>query len=620
MEGMPPPGTSRIIYCPTSMRLPPRVRALALVVVLCGCGSEQPTVPAAATFRIVGDSVVQVGDTISLIAETNAPGAPGTRLAEITWTFSDTSRAGAPSSAISAGGPGTLTVVGRAAGHITITASSGSALVTAQLRVVDSRPIVAMTLGQSQTGTIVGGFSRERLAVQLQLGDTIDLRFTRGDGRQRIRQIGSAFDLTPAADNGTTLIVASQVAPASGLFLFDATSDPSCLRGSCQASSGTFTLAIRRSAPVFALLTRSNGVFGSMGYQYSRWIASGSVLFDTVWVQNRGAGTMLLDLSGLDASITPSASTLAVAGPAPLPRTFTSSPPTGAVPIVMRIDATGFAPGVEYTPRLRIAMDASTWNAVGDTLRYRPAVLNVYATSVEVVGRQTLDGIAASPSGELFGYVNGTIYGVAPATGAATVLAMVAGPIIGMDVSADRTVRVLTRRSGGDSLTTVALGTGGAPAIRSDGTADGVVIGADGIVYVSSGGMMMRLSASGVRTSLGVGGSRSMAFSPSDNAIYYVRRGVLHRFNLARSAEEVRGTLSISSPLEEELRAVDAQDRLYVFRPGQHGLSVFDTLGALLYQIPVPETTSDVTIIANTVYGATIPGQGEGYFWRMRVP
>ena len=49
-------------------------------------------------------------------------------------------------------------------------------------------------------------------------------------------------------------------------------------------------------------------------------------------------------------------------------------------------------------------------------------------------------------------------------------------------------------------------------------------------------------------------------------------------------------------------------------------MSVFDTFGTLLYQIPVPETTSDVSIIGDTVYGATIPGQGAGYFWRMPVP
>ncbi|MCY7378452.1 MAG: hypothetical protein LH467_03820, partial [Gemmatimonadaceae bacterium] len=439
--------------------------------------------------------------------------------------------------------------------------------------------------------------------------------------RQRLRQTGRAFDLTPAADNGTTLIVANQVATAAGLYIFDATSEPSCLRGSCQPINGTFTLAIRRSAPVFALLMRNNGIIGATGYQFSRWIASGSVVVDTVWVQNRGAGTMRLELSGMDASITSDASTLAIAGPAPLPRTLTSTPPAGAVPIVVRIDATGFAPGGEYTPRLRIAMDASTWSVVGDTLRYRPVVLNVYAASVEVVGRQTLNGIAASPAGELFGYVNGTIYGIAPSTGLAPPLAMVAGPIIGMDVAADRTVRVITRRSGGDSLLTVALGTGGAPVIKAEGTADGVVIGAGGIVYVSTGGTMMRISESGARTTLGAGGSPNMAYSARDSAIYYVRRGgVLHRFDLARSVDEIRGTLSISSIIEEELRAVDAQGRLYLFRPGQHGMSVFDTVGTLLYQIPVPETTSDVTIIGDILYGATIPGQGEGYFWRMRVP
>ena len=617
---MLPSCTSRINYCRPSMRPRPRTRALALAVLLCGCGSERPTIPEAATFRIVGDTIVQVGDTIALIAQSNDPGAPGTRLTDVDWTFGDTSRAGAPPSSTTAGGPGALSVVGRAAGAVTVTATSRAVSVTAQLRVIDARPIVAMALGQSQTGAIVGGFSRERFSVPLQLGDTIDLRFTRGGAGQHVRQLGGAFDVTPAADNGMTLIVASQVAPAAGLYLFDATSEPSCLRGSCQATNGTFTLAVRRSAPVFALLTRHNGLFGGTGYQYPRWIASGSVVVDTAWVQNRGAGTMRLDLSGADASISSAASSLAVVGPAPLPRTWTSIPPAGAVPIVVRIDATGFAPGVEYAPRLRIAMDASTWNVVGDTLRYRPAVLNVYAASVEVVGRQTLDGIAASPSGELFGYVDGTIYGIAPSTGAATTLATVAGPIIGMDVSADRTVRVITRRSGGDSLLTVALGAGGAPAIRSDGIADGVVIGADGVAYVSTGGMMMRLSASGARTTLGAGGSANMAFSARDNAIYYVRRGVLHRFDLSRSVDEVRGTLSISSPLEEELRTVDAQGRLYVFRPGQHGLSVFDTNGALLFQIPVPETTADVTIIGDTVYGATIPGQGEGYFWRIPVP
>lgn len=599
----------------------PLVSVLALVLLLVGCRSEQVTVPPVATFRIVGDSVVQVGDTISLVAEPTDPAIPITAFSNLEWSVSDTSLANVPAGAGAAGGPGQRRIVGRAGGIVTVTASMGAGTVVAQVRVVDARPVVAMSLGQSRTGAIVGGFSRERFSVQLQLGDTIDVRFTKGNERQRLRQTGRAFDLTPAVDNGTTLIVANQVATAAGLYVFDATSEPSCLRGRCQAINGTFTLAIRRSAPEFALLMRNNGIIGATGYQFPRWIASGSVVFDTVWVQNRGAGTMRLDLSGMDASITSDASTLAVAGPAPLPRTFTSTPPTGAVPIVVRIDATGFAPGGEYTPRLRIAMDASTWSVVGDTLRYRPVVLNVYAASVEVVGRQTLNGIAASSAGELFGYVNGTIYGIAPSTGAATVLATVAGPIVGMDVAADRTVRVITRRSGGDSLLTVALGTGGAPVIKSEGTADGVVIGAGGIVYVSTGGTMMRISASGARTTLGAGGSPNMAYSARDSAIYYVRRGgVLHRFDLARSVDEIRGTLSISSIIEEELRAVDAQGRLYLFRPGQHGMSVFDTNGTLLYQIPVPETTADVTIIGNMVYGATLPHQGEGYFWKMPVP
>ncbi|MEO7714407.1 MAG: hypothetical protein ABIV10_15955 [Gemmatimonadaceae bacterium] len=598
----------------------PLVSALALVSLLTGCRSEQVATPPVATFRIVGDSVVQVGDTISLFAEPNDPAMRKTSLTALEWSFSDTSLANVPAGAGAAGGIGSLRIVGRAGGVVSVTASSGSTSVVAQVRVVDDRPIVAMSLGESRTGTIVGGFSRERFSLPLQVGDTIDLRLTRSTAAQQLRQTGRAFDLTPAAANGTTVIVANQIVTAAGLYVFDATSGPSCLRGGCQATSGTFTLAIRRSAPVFALLVRNNGIIGATGYQYPRWIASGSVVFDTVWVQNRGAGTMRLDLSGMDASITSEASTLAVAGPAPLPRTLTSTPPAGAVPIVMRIDATGFAPGVEYMPRLRIAMDAATWNLVSDTLRYRAAVLNVYAASVAVVGRQTLDGIAASPTGELFGYVNGTIYGIVPSTGAATVLATVVGPIVGMDVAADRTVRVIARRSGGDSLLTVALGTGGTPVIKSEGNADGVVIGAGGIAYVSSGGTMMRLSASGVRTTLGAGGSPNMAYSARDSAIYYVRRGVLHRFDLARSVDEIRGTLAISSPLEEELRAVDALGRLYLFRPGQHGMSVFDTVGALLYQIPVPETTADVTIIGDTVYGATLPHQGEGYFWRMPVP
>ncbi|MCY7378451.1 MAG: hypothetical protein LH467_03815, partial [Gemmatimonadaceae bacterium] len=475
----------------------PRRLPTAFVIVMttamfatAGCRANDELRPEVAPLTVTGDSTLAVAGTTLLTATwdtlTVASGQP------VSWTSSDSSvaftyRASTWSSRVS--------LVGRRAGVVTITASNDAGVARHVVSVRDERPVIRVALGDSIAGQLVDGVAPQRIAIALPARDTIDIAVTTSGELPydiRVERTGSGERLQRAFNGAGTLIYG--MVPWSGQGTFDvevSTALPCIFRG-C-GGNASYTLHVRKSAPIFHVVPWNFRAYA---------LPQGDRLKDTVWVQNLGIGSTTAALSSAAPWLRPDVPDVTVAGPSE-PPVRDGPVPTGAAPVVSTIDATTVTPGT-YSSSVRMDVPAGVWTSDRLANRtHRFVNIRVYDSTTRVISRTgALSLLAASPDGRLYGARGDSVFTVDPSSGSTTPLVVVTrggvkGRVYQLTVGADSALYVGVWLSASDSIYKVTNGSLSSVMGWPDLQTGPFAVTADGSVYAFHKGQLFRRGLDG---------------------------------------------------------------------------------------------------------------------------
>lgn len=592
----------------------PRRLPIACVIVMttamfatAGCRANDELRPEVAPLTISGDSTLSVAASTLLTAAWDtlaaATGEP------VSWTSSDTSAAfiylDSPSSS-------RVRLTGRRAGVVTITASNAAGVARHQISVRDERPVIAAALGDSVVGQLVNGVATQRIAIALSARDTIDIAVTTTGGlpfNSRVERTGSGARLERAFTAPGTLIYGNVPSPGQGTFDVEvATSLPCGSRGAGCGGTASYTLHVRKSAPIFHVVP-----WNSRSYA----LPQGGQVKDTVWVQNFGIGSTTAALSSPVPWLRPDAPGVTVTGPTELP-VYNGPVPAGAAPVVSTIDATTVAQG-NYSSSVRMDMPAGVWTS--DRLAkqtYRFVNVRVYDSTTRVISRTgALSLLAASPDGRLYGARGDSVFTVDPSSGSTTPLVVVTragvkGRVYQLTVGADSALYVGVWLSASDSIFKVTNGALSPVMGWPDFQTGPFAVTADGSVYAFHKGQLFRRGPSGTPELMAnppPATLRGVVYRSADNALYFIDGNQLLRYDLDRQVIEARaGVEQLFAPL-----LVDAGGRLYA-KSASSTLVVLDIMARVLDRFVAPEELfGGIAITSTTIFGSSEYGSAK--FW-----
>ena len=575
--------------------------AIAITGLQAGCAGDTPTLPAlvAPTVRLTGDSVVAVAGKITLSAQaTDSTGKP--IVVKIYWTISDPSVVDVSSAGV---------VTGRAAGTATVTAtSSGYASATIRVTVRDERPTVSLTVGESFTGRIVTGVAMERLSVSVTAGDTLDL-LVRMDSTDaflfgaHLRSSGADWLRNSVYTSHGIALYGAVVPSSTGVYALEAVGDLVCGGRYCVPPSGSYTVRVRRSAPIFNVSRYYEQGFVT--------VPEGGFGRDSVWAQNLGLGSVTVRATSPVSWLRPDAATVALPGPR-----VGGSDPSVATAIGATIDTRGLAQGVHADS---LDLDGST----GEWSTFRPfghhvrrVRLRVTDSSARLVPTTArLRTLAAAPDGRVYGVASDSILAVDPVSGTTNLVVRLAFIPSEIAVGADGALYV--RRASTDS--------GGV--FRIDGSslervldlkscAGPFVVLPNGTVYGFCDAALYRRVPAGAQERVAAFASTtyptSIVYRPADDALYIMYGAQFWRYDQTSRELTVRGTVTDIGTFK--LHAVDTQGRVVGAVPLDYQVRVHDTNAAVLDRRTLPDIVNGLAIV-----GSTIVVTSGSRLWRMPV-
>ena len=571
-----------------------------------GCRANDELRPEVAPLAISGDSTLSVAASMLLTAAWDtlaaATGEP------VSWTSSDTSVAFTYLASTSGS---RVRLVGRRAGVVTMTASNYAGVARHQVSVRDGRPVIRVALGDSITAQLVDGVATQRIAIAVSVRDTIDIAVTRGElpYDTRVQRTGSGARLERAFTAPGTLIYGN--VPWSGQGAFDvevATSLPCGSRGVGCGGTASYTLHVRKSAPIFHVVP----------WNYRSYaLPQGDRVKDTVWVQNFGTGSTTAALSSPAPWLRPDAPGVTVTGPTELSVLY-GPVPMGAVPVVSTIDATTVAPG-NYSSSVRMDVPAGVWTSDRLANRtYRFVHVRVYDSTTRVISRTgALSLLAASPDGRLYGARGDSVFTVDPSSGSTTPLVIVSrggakGRVYQLSVGADSALYVGVWLSASDSIFKVTNGALSPVMGWPDFQTGPFAVTANGSVYAFHNRQLFRRGPSGTTELMAnppPATLRTVVYRSADDALYFIDGNQLMRYDLGRQVIEARaGAEQLFAPL-----LVDPGGRLYARSAGST-LVVLDIMARVLDRFVAPEEFyGGVAITSTTIFGASESGSAR--FW-----
>jgi hypothetical protein len=577
--------------------------ASTALLLAAGCRSTEP---AGVRLSIDGSETVRAGAVVTLtpLMDDGSPVIPFT----LTWGLSDSTIATLRSTG-SINSPSSRELTGLRAGVVTVSVTDGELSGTRQVTVVDDRPVVQATIGQSVPGHLTEGVGEQRIALALAAGDTIDLSVTADSVQQngmRLVSLDGALPLGGTLRSARTTFYGAVVAPRAGTYFLGVASGLKCTSwGSCSAV-GPYTVLTRRSAPMLHLSILASDIR----------LPQGAMAADTAWLQNVGAGTLSVQTRTSVPWLLPDASSIAVPGPVAEP-TPDGSIPAGSTAFTSTIDSRALAPGV-YTDTVGFIGSPSTWGIYAPSgYAFRLVNVRVHDALARVMDRTTsLFALSAMPDGTLLGGNSDSLFTVDRVSGATTPLLKAA-----QSSKPRQVVRVVGGLDGvpyfgaltaeGDSLYRVVDGRAEAVTGWRDHWSGGFIVLADGTVYASHDFKLERISKNGAREVVasvpGTSIPQVLIHRPGDQALYFANRGPLRRYDIATGVLESRGAGNLESVL-----AVDAQGTLYA----SSGVTILalDTSGRELSRFVPPCNSMGVAVSNGVIYGAC-----PGYFWTMPV-
>lgn len=581
---------------------------LALMALLVGCRAERTIDPLSRRVEISGSDTLMVGQLIRLSAALSAAaGAPPEY--GLVWTSSDGQRAalntwGVPFQQIE--------VLGRAAGTVTISATLGSTTGTHTISVLDARPVVPVAIGKTIMGRISNGVGAERVALTLAPGDTVDLavRSDSAGSNLHLESIGGGLELVRPAQTSGLAIYGALVAPAAGTYHLDAFADRMCISRGCSGGLGSYTLTVRRSAPILNVVVIPT--FQSVLLTATLDVPQGGVAKDTTWVQNLGLGTLHVDVSTPPSLwLQPDATRLSATGPVRIPAAVTA-PATDVTPQGTMLTSTvrpgGLAQGI-YSDSLVLVAQTPVWSTYTPSARLRRRVeMRVYDSTVRVISRTTaISWLAVRPNGEVIGSRADSVFSIDPVSGRTTLLVHLAGfplrIVMRIIVGGDGALYLGEFASSGGTIHRVVGGTTQAITGWPSAYAGGFAVLADGTIYAFFGTRLHRRTPNGAIEALtdpGISATPSgLQFSPSDSSLYFLAGGALRRYDLGRNVFETLGAVT-SLP---SLLAIDSRGRLYGPMTDGPGFIVLDETGGVVERIITPGWVESIAVGAGMIYG-----------------